>query len=226
MPAAPTYPVCEIFTSLQGEGTRLGAPATFVRLAGCNLHCSWCDTAYAWKEGERSPSTELGAEAIASRIRSRAVVLTGGEPMLHDLGPLLSELAEAHVTVETNATIFKPYDRVDLWSLSPKLGSSGHRPNLRAIAGFLGCAARLQLKFVVEGPDLGEALVLLAELAIPASVPVILQPVGRKGEGTESYLARLRALAEAVLAEPAWLAYSVQVMPQLHRLLWGEKRGV
>src|SRR3712207_9539509 len=103
-------PLVELFHSLQGEGTRVGEPATFVRLAGCNLRCSWCDTPYSWSaEGVRDAS-RMSLDDVAGAVRERAVVLTGGEPLLH-LRRLprpveaMRERGVEHVTVETNGTI-------------------------------------------------------------------------------------------------------------------------
>ncbi|MBC7644526.1 MAG: 7-carboxy-7-deazaguanine synthase QueE, partial [Thermoleophilia bacterium] len=165
---ADALPVVELFHSIQGEGVRVGEPATFIRLAGCNLRCSWCDTPYSWNaEGLRS-ARRTSLTDIADEVRERAVVLTGGEPMLHHkkLGALISELRSRgalHITVETNATIFAPdlIDLVDLWSLSPKLPGSGEPFPTdtvgQTIAGAGAAGAdgdrargeRVQLKFVV-----------------------------------------------------------------------------
>ena len=143
------YPVSEVFTSLQGEGLRIGAPSTFVRLVGCNLSCAWCDTPYTWRPDMFDAGTLMTPEAIAARFEADDVVITGGEPTLHDLGPLLERCLGHFVTVETNATRFVDDDRVGLWSLSPKLGSSGMKPNRRVLGEFLDRAAgRVQLKFI------------------------------------------------------------------------------
>lgn len=225
--ATPTLEVCEIFTSIQGEGTRIGMPSTFVRLLRCNLRCRWCDTTYSWKEGEIVEGIPMRAEAIADELRAPDVVITGGEPMMQELAPLLEFVGDRHVTIETNATIFEPYDRVDLWSLSPKFGTSGHRPNLPVLRKFLErYRSKLQLKLVIDETtdDLAQASVLLADL--PArGVPLILQPAGRTDEEPALYLERVRELAEAVLADPGWSAYRTRVLPQLHRLLWGNRPG-
>lgn len=219
------YPVTEIFTSLQGEGLRTGMPSTFVRFSGCNLSCAWCDTTYSWKAEDLVPPVPMTADEILAQAPAPSLVLTGGEPMLQELEPLVALVGDRHLTIETNATIFKPMPRVDLWSLSPKLGASGHKPNRRVLQEYLAFAEeKIQLKFVVGPEDLPQVLQWLGELY--ATCPVVLQPVGRPGEPVGSYLARLRELGESVLAEPAWRRYEVRVLPQLHRLLWGEERGV
>ncbi|MNX92729.1 7-carboxy-7-deazaguanine synthase [compost metagenome] len=229
--ATSTYQVCEIFTSIQGEGTRIGVPSTFVRFLRCNLKCAWCDTTYSWKEGEMVEGTEMSPERILEEVHANDVVFTGGEPMMQDLAPVLALVGDRHVTIETNGTIFKPYDRVDLWSISPKLGSSGHKPNKRAIGEFLThYPHKLQLKFVVNGgEDLAVVKALLSEFPVVAErqVPVIIQPVGNSEQGTGDYLEGMRVMVEDhLLADPFWQAYQWRALPQFHRLLWGDKRGI
>lgn len=225
-----TFNVIEIFTSLQGEGIRIGMPSTFVRLSDCNLSCAWCDTTYAWKDGERAPVRALTPSEIVEEVRARSLVLTGGEPLLHDLSSLLALLGDSHVTVETNGTMFKPYERVDLWSISPKLGSSGHKPNRRVLGEYLqNDPTKLQLKFVVgSAEDLAEVRLLLSELPAVAAqgVPVIIQPVGKASQSGSDYLEGLRALGEGMREDPFWQAYEWRALPQLHRLLWGDRRGI
>lgn len=98
----PKYPIIEIFDSIQGEGLNLGKQATFIRLAGCNLNCPWCDT--NWKEAKES----LELEEILKRVPARAlVVITGGEPFMNkQLASLVIALiGEKHqVAIETNGT--------------------------------------------------------------------------------------------------------------------------
>lgn len=110
-------PVNEIFYSLQGEGLFTGTPATFIRLAGCNLSCPFCDTNH--KNGV--PRTVEYIVGAALRNPSRNVIVTGGEPSLHALAPLVDALHENgfFVQVETNGTNPLP-DTIDFITCSPK----------------------------------------------------------------------------------------------------------
>jgi len=102
--------ITEIFKSIQGEGTRAGLPCIFVRLTGCNLRCTWCDTAYAFHGGKKMSVHEVLArvDELAGRHDGAAgsaaavplVELTGGEPLLQeDSYPLAEELLAAGYTV-------------------------------------------------------------------------------------------------------------------------------
>ena len=107
----------EIFYSLQGEGFWTGTPAVFVRLSGCNLHCSFCDTLH--ESGQ--PMSEEAIVETVTQWPARHVVITGGEPSLF-LTPTLVERLHAagkFVAVETNGTHPLP-DNVDWITLSPK----------------------------------------------------------------------------------------------------------
>lgn len=129
--------ISEIFTSLQGEGTRQGNPCLFIRLTGCNLACRWCDTAYA-KEG----GVETGCDAILERVwreNPRLVCITGGEPLLQK-DALLGLLVSLHkrgtaVDIETNGTIdftdVQPYADI---CMDVKCPSSGEKSDLSLLA--------------------------------------------------------------------------------------------
>jgi 7-carboxy-7-deazaguanine synthase len=102
--------ITEIFKSIQGEGTRAGLPCIFVRLTGCNLRCTWCDTAYAFHGGTKMSVAEVAArvDELAGRLPDRPgsvasvplVELTGGEPLLQeDVGPLAEQLLASGYTV-------------------------------------------------------------------------------------------------------------------------------
>ncbi|MBT8508801.1 7-carboxy-7-deazaguanine synthase [Methanomicrobiaceae archaeon CYW5] len=98
--------ITEIFASISGEGTRQGAPAVFIRFAGCNLRCAWCDTGYSFENG-----TTMDMDAVLAEVARHGipfVVITGGEPLLQEeeLVPLLKALKGAgyDIEIETNGT--------------------------------------------------------------------------------------------------------------------------
>lgn len=123
MQPPPTLRINEIFFSAEGEGGRQGQPTIFVRLSGCNLRCDFCDTRYAWEEGQ-----EINQEIILSKIgrlrekyKADWVSITGGEPLVQDIKPLVEKLKQAgfKIQVETNGT--KPITfEVDWLTVSPK----------------------------------------------------------------------------------------------------------
>lgn len=100
------YNICEIFDSIQGEGSWLGIPCTFVRFAGCNLRCSWCDTKESWSDGILMIEDE-----ILSRIHYPHIIFTGGEPTLYSLQSLSEKIHQLscfsqkpQIAIETNGT--------------------------------------------------------------------------------------------------------------------------
>lgn len=119
--------IVELFTTVQGEGLKIGVPSTFVRTGACNLECPGCDTKWdAWDE--------TLIQDVADRVKefeAMHVVLSGGEPTLWqaDLAKLTDFLPRHHITVETNGAVpitnAQLLDNVDLWSFSPKVGSLG-----------------------------------------------------------------------------------------------------
>jgi organic radical activating enzyme len=138
-------PVHEEFLSLQGEGRHSGMAAWFVRLAGCDVGCPWCDSAGAWDErgATFADVAEIAARAKASG--APAVVITGGEPLMHNLDNLTDTLHASGLSVhlETSGT-HPPSGRFDWVCLSPKR----HRPPLQAALD-----AADELKVVVASPD-------------------------------------------------------------------------
>lgn len=178
----------ERFVSLQGEGSLVGVPSTFVRVSGCNLRCTWCDS----PETSWNPSGEQISidDLVAFCARGpRHVVLTGGEPLLFPGMATLSQRLRAaghHITVETAGTVWQGDLACDLLSLSPKLAHStpwqrapalaARHERLRLDASVLArlvAAYAWQLKFVVRaeaaGEDLEQIEGLLTALKVPAS---------------------------------------------------------
>ncbi len=129
-PDADALPINELFYSLQGEGKLTGVPSVFVRTSGCNLRCWFCDSYHtSWEP----TGAWLSLEDILDRIDAfdaDHVVLTGGEPLIHEESTtLLDRLADRgyHTTVETNGTIHRE-TTIDLASISPKLANSTPTP--------------------------------------------------------------------------------------------------
>lgn len=98
--------VVEIFHSIEGEGIRTGMPVTFIRLAGCNLRCSYCDTTYAQNPTD---GILMSIDDIVSKVRFQAVTITGGEPLLHTecVKELIDKLNKTghYINIETNGSI-------------------------------------------------------------------------------------------------------------------------
>ncbi|TMD03379.1 MAG: 7-carboxy-7-deazaguanine synthase QueE [Chloroflexi bacterium] len=223
--------VAEVFgPTLQGEGPSVGRRCAFVRLGGCNLDCSWCDTPYTWDWQRFRPDEELrrvDAAAVTETVEAMGVdmlVITGGEPLLQAraLLPLLTAAAERRwrVEVETNGTVSPTPQLVPLvtaWNVSPKLANSGvaeaERIRPAALAA-LRATGRAVFKFVVTGAgDLDEVASLAAAHRL---APVYVMP---EGTTAEVVLARMRELAAPALAR------GFHLTPRLHILLWGDVRG-
>ena len=116
-----TYPVMETFSTLQGEGAHTGLPSYFLRLAGCDVACAWCDVKESWNvDGfPRQTVDEIVAGALASNLST--VVLTGGEPCMYDLQPLTDGLHAAGLAVHIETSGSSPITGTYEWvTLSPK----------------------------------------------------------------------------------------------------------
>lgn len=224
--------VVEIFKSIEGEGIRTGMPATFVRLFGCNLHCSYCDTRYACDDD--SSYTEMKAEEIVEKCGRNGlmnITVTGGEPLLHDgIIGLLSELLEKgyNVNVETNGTLpFASSRRMIrkqsvvmgslLFTVDYKCSSSGENDSM-CFENFLGMHQNDVLKFVVgTKEDMEQALRFYYKLVLNGTVPIVyISPVYGKIDAKE--------LVKFVV-DNKLDTWRVQV--QLHKVIWKpEERGV
>ncbi len=228
--------ISEIFHSIQGEGELTGVPSVFIRTAGCNLRCRWCDTPYASWEPEGEELSIPGILARASQPRLRHCVLTGGEPMIaRDTPALAAALHEEnyHVTIETAGTVPPAGITCDLASISPKLSNSTPRNGeispawiarheatryqpevLRAWAA----EYEVQIKFVISSQaDFDEARRLL-DVALPSLPPwkVLLMP-----EGTD--VRTLDARSEMILDFCRESGY--RFCDRLHIRLFGNTKG-
>lgn len=216
--------ISEIFYSLQGEGLLAGVPSVFIRTAGCNLACAWCDTRHARSPGD---GTEMTLDSILVAVhqwpQARHCVVTGGEPTLAPELPELTRRLHAaglHITLETNAT--RPPDglTVDLASLSPKLRHAG--PGTPPIdSDILRAWIRRgdhQLKLVCSGAaDLPEILSLQAALAdCLAPDRVLLMPLTTRPEAAQ---ARRDEIVQICLT------HGFRYATRLHVELFGGRRG-
>ena len=113
-----SYPIVEIFNSVQGEGAHTGVPSIFIRFGGCNLSCVWCDTDFSVYE--RKTISEI--MKILSQWTTKRIIYTGGEPAMQKLRPLSDELHSKgyNIAIETNGTIELEEGVVDWICVSPK----------------------------------------------------------------------------------------------------------
>lgn len=229
-----TLRISEVFgPTIQGEGPYAGRVAHFIRLGGCNLSCSWCDTPYTW-DASRFDMRELRPVAVSAIVAcipdGAMVVLTGGEPLLqqdtYGWGLLLAA-ARAHrwqLHVETNGTLMPnamTASAVWCWVVSPKLDNAGsHRghqsPALDPAWIERNVSGQAHLKFVCEtADDVDSAAKLAAEWCWnPGRVWIMPQ-----GTTAETLLERWPALVDRAVA------LGLNVTQRLHVLAWGDERG-
>ncbi len=197
--------ISELFRSIQGEGLNQGRRCVFVRLAGCNLDCAWCDTRYARTGGEEMQVDDVFAQV--ERLGGSSVCITGGEPLLQgdELLLLLDLLKNAHydVEIETNGTFdIRPFQEYAAICMDVKCPSSGEESDLSLLASL---APRDCVKFVVAGPaDLDYVRSVIGR--VPEGIEIIVTPV----EGSD-----LAAIAEYILDHDL----PVRLQVQLHKII-------
>jgi len=200
----PTLKITEIFPSIQGEGLRQGEATIFIRFSGCNLKCSFCDTKYAWRGGK-----DYQVEEVLEKVRktrrafpARWVCLTGGEPLLQDLGNLVRKLKKEgfKIQVETNATHFWPLS-VDWYSVSPKPKKYFYQPQYRKKAKEVKIVVSKGLEFKV---------VKRIRQDFPSPIPLILQLQSNRKWSLDLALKILEQALKAGLE-------NIRVMAQLHK---------
>ncbi len=221
-----TLKIIEIFRSLQGESLLAGLPCMFIRLAGCNLDCRWCDTSYAAK----GDGAETGISQITRSVKDHgdsAVCITGGEPLLQ---PGTSRLAEQllamglTVSVETNGSrdisvlprgvirvmdIKCPSSRQCGSTLSSNLPHLGMKDNIKFV--------------IADSTDFSWAVNFVEkyELTQKSAVlfsPVILPEKGQQTRNPDILISKARQLAEWILDS----GLQVRLQIQLHKMLWPE----
>jgi 7-carboxy-7-deazaguanine synthase len=209
--------VTEIFHSIQGESTYAGQPCVFIRLTGCPLRCTWCDTEYSFYGGAPLPIDEILAKVQA--YGCPLVEVTGGEPLAQsETFPLIARLCDAGYTVliETSGAIdVRPVDRRAMLILDVKCPGSGmtdrmYWPNLESLT------AKDEAKFVLASrADYEWARGMVAQYHLAERCTVLFSPVFGSLD--------LRHLAEWILAD----RLAVRFQLQMHKYIWApDMRGV
>lgn len=212
--------VCEVFSAHQGE-VNVGRLGLFIRLSGCNLNCSFCDSKY-----HKETSVELSVQQVFDEAKVfDYVVITGGEPLLQDkevyelVKMLRKDNIMINIEIETNGTIMPvKYDNVT-YNVSPKLNNSENKYENRIKENVLKKHIQYgsNFKFVVETiDDVDEVNMLVTKLAIPKK-QVFLMP---KGSTKEEQLNNM----EGVIKMAKFFGYNFS--PRVHILIFDKMRGV
>lgn len=217
LPTSERLKIHEIFYSIQGESTLAGRPCVLVRLTGCQMRCTWCDTEYAFYEGQWMTRQQI-LDQVAE-YGCPLVELTGGEPLLQPAAlPLMRDLADAgyQVLLETGGGVdISPVDPRVHRILDVKCPGSGeaennHWPNLDCLG------PRDEVKFVLaDEADYRWARDLVRQHALTDRCPVHFSPVHGEVD--------LQQLAEWILRDRLAVRYQLQ----MHKFIWSpETRGV
>ena len=210
-----TVRLSEIFFSLQGEAARSGIPTIFVRLTGCPLRCTWCDTEYAFTGGTITRIEEILAQV--ARYPTRYVCVTGGEPLAQKTClPLLSAFCDAgyDVCLETSGALdITAVDSRVARIMDLKAPSSGETAK-NLLSNIADLRKTDEVKIVVASrPDYDWAKAMINAHQLPTRCDVVLSPVAGQLNPTD--------LAEWILADGLTVRFQIQ----LHKLLWSDARG-
>ena len=235
--------ISEIFgPTIQGEGALIGLPTVFVRTGGCDYRCSWCDSLHAVDTEYRDQWRPMTTNAIWEKISELSgnnpimVTLSGGNPAIQPFGDLIAQghVAGYKFALETQGSVSKPwFADLDMLVLSPKPPSSDMTIDWDMFDECLnkaGSKPKIVLKIVIfDDTDYGFAKE--AAMRYP-HLPIYLQPCNDTPPSADEYDApidqdqvidKMLWLVEKV-AEDQW--FDAYVLPQLHVILWGNKRGV
>lgn len=217
--------VVEKFVSINGEGRRCGQLATFIRFAGCNLNCGYCDT--AWANDRKVAFDPMTAEEVYAYIKDTQVTnvtLTGGEPLLQqDMGELLELLSqdpELYVEIETNGSVllskFSGLENPPSFTMDYKLPSSGME-RMMALENFDHLTEKDTVKFVSGSmADLEKARELINKYKLTEKASVFISPVFGDIE--------LESIVD-FMKDNQMNGVNMQV--QLHKIIWDpNERGV
>ena len=212
---ASSLRITEIFYSLQGESNTVGIPTVFIRLTGCPLRCSYCDTAYAFTGGEKITIADIVKQTAT--YGTKYVTVTGGEPLAQvACVDLIKELLDAGfiVSLETSGALdVSKVDKRTVKVLDFKTPSSGEQSkNLYQNINFL--TAQDQIKFVIgNDEDYEWSKALVEEYTLNERCEILFSPVMGIQNPTE--------LAEKILRDKLQVRFQIQ----LHKLLWDNAQG-
>jgi 7-carboxy-7-deazaguanine synthase len=216
--------IIEIYKSIQGESTFTGLPCIFVRLAGCNLRCTWCDSEYTFSGGKKMEMDEVLA-AVEKLAPVKLVEITGGEPMLQEraLLPFIDKLLAADYEVLMETSGERPLGNVptavhkivDVKCPGSGEGGSFHIPNLAALT------VRDEVKFVIaDRKDYEFAREFTREHGLDKKVNAVLfSPAFRKdavGRTADNCLLGPCVLTEWMLAD----GVNARMSLQIHKFIW------
>ncbi|NVO26663.1 7-carboxy-7-deazaguanine synthase QueE [Donghicola sp. C2-DW-16] len=234
-----TLRIVEIFgPTIQGEGVLIGEPTVFIRAGGCDYRCSWCDSLHAVDSAFRHSWLPMEPEAVWQQARDLSggqpltISISGGNPAIQDFAPVIAlGRAEGYrFACETQGSIAKPwFADLDTLVLSPKPPSSGETVDWAAFADCVqaGQGVRQTVMKIVIFDDADYAWAKDAHARHP-DLPLYLQPGNPEVDpdlpvDPQALADRLLWLTEKTMAD-AWFA--PRILPQLHVLIWGNKRGV
>ncbi|CAM3010817.1 7-carboxy-7-deazaguanine synthase QueE [Staphylococcus argensis] len=234
-------PVLEIFgPTIQGEGKVIGRKTMFVRTAGCDYRCDWCDSSFTWDGSAKDEIRMMTAEEVYEELKEvggdyfNHVTISGGNPALikaiQDLVDLFQEKG-IYTALETQGSKYQPWMRqIDDLTISPKPPSSMMKPNLPLLDEVIEQCVHdtLNLKVVIfEEADFDFAKMIHHRYP---SIPFYLQ-VGNpylEGEHVDNHTEKLLSLYEHLVDRVMKSSEmnDVYVLPQLHTLLWSNTKGV
>lgn len=211
------FKVNEIFKSIEGEGVRTGLPCTFIRLYGCNLKCSYCDTRYSCEKEEYTPMTldQIITEVV--NLGGRRVTITGGEPLLHqEIELLITELRsrDFEVNIETNGSLYIGNCTADIITMDYK-GHTSRMERQMLLSNIKLLRKQDVLKFVVGG---------LVDLMTMNAIIKDFRPKCRVYVSPIFGMIEPSKIVDFILHEKL---EDVTVQVQLHKIIWEpSKRGV
>jgi len=206
--------VSEIFVSFNGEGLEIGKPTIFLRLSGCNLDCSWCDTKYANYNAVERNTKEIMEEIDKLNNGINSVLITGGEPLLQDIEEIVDKLHKKnyYITIETNGSVYDDVlQKIDFISVDIKTPSSNNETNdLFIFTKIINAIKKRngQMKAVIaDRIDYDFLKKFIEENSF--NVPLIIQPCWGK--------LNYKELCEMYLTNPI-IHNNVRVLLQIHKL--------